>query len=200
MHYYGLARDLLALVLNVSIPYTKVRWGVFAFLSLTYVLHIVAHMAWYLVAYCLYIYMLSAFLLFITPLYRQSTAESATSPDALPQTEAEHSDEFRPFMRKLPEFQFWHKLTKAQLIAWGVSLLPFTDLPVYWPILAAYFIGLTVYVLAAEAKKWRAEGYVPFDFLRPLIGAAAVRKTPFKRILQPAGVVQPEETPKTRMD
>lgn len=78
----------------------------------------------------------------------------ATSP--LP---SQRDDEFRPFVRRLPEWQFWcvHCLifsapqvhrskrlssTRATLVAIFCTLSEVFDVPVYWPILVIYFFVL----------------------------------------------------------
>jgi hypothetical protein len=51
-------------------------------------------------------------------------------------------EEFRPFIRRLPEFKFWLSATKATLLALASTTTRATDIPVYWPILLVYFFTL----------------------------------------------------------
>ena len=71
-------------------------------------------------------------------------------------------DEFRPFIRRLPEWQFWLSTTRATAVALVCSvrsrhvgpsnvsraharqmqLFSAFDVPVYWPILVVYFFIL----------------------------------------------------------
>jgi len=51
-------------------------------------------------------------------------------------------EEFRPFIRRLPEFKFWLSATKATLLALLATTTRATDIPVYWPILLVYFFTL----------------------------------------------------------
>ena len=52
------------------------------------------------------------------------------------------NDEFRPFIRHLPEFKFWYSVTTATLIAFGCTFFEILDIPVFWQILVIYFIVL----------------------------------------------------------
>jgi len=54
------------------------------------------------------------------------------------------NEEFRPFMRRLPEFKFWLSTMKSTLIAFFCTFFEFFDIPVFWPIL-----GITL-VLPSE--------------------------------------------------
>merc|ERR1712142_496441 len=42
-----------------------------------------------------------------------------------------NQEEFRPFIRRLPEFKFWYSMTKAVLICLLLSLFEFTNIPVF---------------------------------------------------------------------
>lgn len=53
-------------------------------------------------------------------------------------------EEFRPFIRRLPEFKFWHSATRAIGISLLCSFFTFFDVPVFWPVLVMYWIILFV--------------------------------------------------------
>lgn len=71
---------------------------------------------------------------------------------------SQRDDEFRPFVRRLPEWQFWCVLcllhcvpalnkcrlssTRATLVAFFCTFSEVFDVPVYWPILVVYFFTL----------------------------------------------------------
>lgn len=63
-------------------------------------------------------------------------------------------DEFRPFVRRLPEFKFWYSTTKAIAIGFLCSWFEVFNLPVFWPVLVVYWLilfGLTsTYTLHCE--------------------------------------------------
>ena len=55
-------------------------------------------------------------------------------------------EEFRPFIRRLPEFKFWHGATRAIAISFLCSWFEIFNLPVFWPVLVVYWLilfGLT---------------------------------------------------------
>lgn len=89
------ARDFLA-------PLIAPRWAFTATLFVLYLLRLWLHGGFYIVTYALGIYMLNLTVIFLMP---QLEMEEEESEGLLP-TRAD--DEFRPFMRKLPEFRFWY--------------------------------------------------------------------------------------------
>ena len=72
--------------------------------------------------------------------------------------------EFRPFQRRLPEFQFWWLSMRAAAGSFVLSWWPAMDIPVYWPILVVYFIGLTIVTMRKQIAHMIKYRYVPFDF------------------------------------
>ncbi len=48
---------------------------------------------------------------------------------ALPVT---HHDDYRPFIRRLPEYSFWLGTCKASMVAFLMTFLSFLDIPVFW--------------------------------------------------------------------
>jgi hypothetical protein len=99
------------------------------------------------VAYSLGIYLLNLFLAFISPKFDPSLEadegmEDGVAGGALPTQE----EEFRPFVRRLPEFKFWYSTTKAVAIGFLCSWFEVFNLPVFWPVLVVYWLilfGLT---------------------------------------------------------
>ena len=62
-------------------------------------------LGWYIITYGLGIYVLNLLIGFLSP-----QADPETEGPTLPTSK---DDEFRPFIRRLPEFKFWYSLTKA---------------------------------------------------------------------------------------
>lgn len=62
------------------------------------------------------------------------------------------NDEFRPFIRRLPEFKFWYSATKATVIAFGCTFFELFNIPVFWPILVMYFITLFCITMKRQIK------------------------------------------------
>lgn len=97
----------------------------------------------YTVAYSLGIYLLNLFLAFISPKFDPSIEQDEGMEDGsaggLP---TKQDDEFRPFVRRLPEFKFWYSATKAIAIGFVCSWFAMFDLPVFWPVLVIYWLIL----------------------------------------------------------
>lgn len=101
-----------------------------------------------IVAYSLGIYLLNLFLAFLSPKFDPSLEQdegmedgSAGGGSSLPTKE---SQEFRPFVRRLPEFKFWYSATRAVFIAFLTTWFTIFDVPVFWPVLVMYWIILFV--------------------------------------------------------
>lgn len=98
-----------------------------------------------LVCYSLGIYLLNLFLAFLQPKFDPSLSQddgledgdSVRSP--LP---IKRDEEFRPFIRRLPEFKFWHSATRAISIAFACTWSELFNVPVFWPVLVVYWIIL----------------------------------------------------------
>lgn len=127
----------------------------------------------YIVTYVLGIFILNQFILFLQPKDRasliarradagtpSSPSVPATDPSALPSLDAE---EFRPFVRRLPEFQMWHSVTLATVASIVATFIPLFDVPVYWPVLVFYFILLFVATMRRQWLDMKRLKYVPWD-------------------------------------
>ncbi|KAF2295348.1 hypothetical protein GH714_032630 [Hevea brasiliensis] len=73
------------------------------------------------------------------------------------------SDEFRPFVRRLPEFKFWYSITKAFCIAFLLTFFDVFDVPVFWPILLFYWLFLFVLTMRRQIMHMVKYRYVPFS-------------------------------------
>lgn len=129
--------------LDKSTPFTPYRWAGTVVLLLLFFLRIVFAQGWYIVAYCLGIYLLNLFLAFLQPKFDPSLSQDEGLEDgegsALP---TKQDDEFRPFIRRLPEFKFWHAATRAIAISFFCSWFEIFNLPVFWPVLVMYWLIL----------------------------------------------------------
>jgi len=108
------------------------------------------------VAYSLGIYLLNLFLAFLSPKFDPSLdaadadadMEEGSSSKSAPNTSGilptKNDQEFRPFVRRLPEFKFWYSATKAVAIAFTASWFAVFDVPVFWPVLVVYWLLLFV--------------------------------------------------------
>ncbi|KAJ2610074.1 hypothetical protein H4S08_003774 [Coemansia sp. RSA 1365] len=154
-------------LLDRSTPHTGFRWGVTGFSLLLFMLRIVLVQGWYIICYALGIYLLNLFLAFLTPKIDPEMAEeleeaeaaNESGPGLLP---VKNDDEFRPFIRRLPEFKFWLNSTKAVLLSFVCSFFAFLDIPVYWPILLFYWIFLFIITMRRQIEHMIKFRYVPF--------------------------------------
>ncbi|ONK66316.1 uncharacterized protein A4U43_C06F6430 [Asparagus officinalis] len=73
------------------------------------------------------------------------------------------SDEFKPFIRRLPEFKFWYSITKAFCVAFLMTFFSIFDVPVFWPILLFYWIVLFVLTMKRQILHMIKYKYVPFS-------------------------------------
>lgn len=51
-------------------------------------------------------------------------------------------EEFRPFIRRLPEFKFWYSATRALTIGFFCTWFDIFNIPVFWPVLVVYWLIL----------------------------------------------------------
>ncbi len=98
------------------------------------------------VAYALGIYLLNLFLAFLQPKFDPSNEalDSEMEDGSAGTLPTKHDEEFRPFIRRLPEFKFWHSATRAVAIAFLCSWFEIFNVPVFWPVLVMYWMILFV--------------------------------------------------------
>ncbi|CCK71905.1 protein retrieval receptor KNAG_0I01140 [Huiozyma naganishii CBS 8797] len=145
-------------------PQTRGRWLGFFVLQALFLTRVIAWGGWYAICYTLYIFQLNQFLAFLTPKFdmslqqdeRNNELEAGGAPD-------EQSEEFRPFIRRLPEFKFWYNVTRATLLALVMSVTVWTDIPVYWPILLVYFVALFMLTMRRQIQHMMKYKYIPLD-------------------------------------
>jgi len=144
-------------LLDDATPHTIPRWASSGVLLLVYILRVWFLGGWYIVSYALGIYMLNLLIGFLSPkIDPEVDAEGASLP-------VRSDDEFRPFIRRLPEFKFWYSLTRALLIAILCTFFSFLNIPVFWPILLIYFIALFVVTMKNQIKHMIRHRYIPFN-------------------------------------
>jgi hypothetical protein len=122
-------------------PHVVARWCVSGGLLALYGVRVYVLEGFYIVSYGLAIYLLNLLLGFISPKIDPEFASlgidddddsvaaplgttSASAPSA-----AGKSDEFKPFIRRLPEFKFWLAVVRASALAIVLTLFPFLDIP-----------------------------------------------------------------------
>jgi Rer1 family len=93
-------------LLDRATPFVRERWLGFGCLVLLYLLRVWLLEGFYIVTYALGIYSLGQLVAFLSPMVDPEIQEliDGSSP-SLP---TRSTDEFRPFVRRLPEFKFWY--------------------------------------------------------------------------------------------
>ncbi|WFD34145.1 hypothetical protein MCUN1_000981 [Malassezia cuniculi] len=175
-------------LIDSTAPFTLQRWGATAVLLCLFMLRVVLAQGWYIVCYALFIYLLNLFLAFLSPkfdpefddLAAQDVEDGApglpTSAGPAPSRSGLMSgvfapppvpdEEFRPFIRRLPEFKFWLSASQAIVLSIFATFFSAFDVPVYWPILLVYFIILFVITMRRQIQHMIHYKYIPFDFGR----------------------------------
>lgn len=150
--------------LDKSTPYTPYRWIGTGTLLLLFFLRIIFAQGWYIVAYCLGIYLLNLFLAFLQPKFDPSLTQDEGLEDGESALPTKQDDEFRPFIRRLPEFKFWHAATRAITISFVCSWFEIFNLPVFWPVLVMYWLILFSLTMRRQIQHMIKYRYVPFSF------------------------------------
>ncbi|KZV89973.1 retrieval of early ER protein Rer1 [Exidia glandulosa HHB12029] len=171
MAQYTLLKRRYQQLLDRSAPHTVNRWLATAGLIAVFILRIVFAQGWYIDAHA--IYLLNLLLAFLQPKFDPSL-EADLMADEIEEGGAEErepqlpsnskDDEFRPFIRRLPEWQFWLSVTRATVVALVCSLFSAFDVPVYWPILVVYFFILFALTMRRQIQHMVKYKYVPWDF------------------------------------
>ncbi|KAK4766889.1 hypothetical protein SAY87_023968 [Trapa incisa] len=145
-------------VLDKSVPYVLYRWIAFMGLSAVYFLRVYLIQGFYIVTYALGIYMLNLLIGFLSPQVDPEMQDLLDGP-TLP---TRRSDEFRPFVRRIPEFKFWISSMYAFLISFTVTFFPIFDVPVFWPILLFYWMVLFTATMRRQITMMIKYKYLPF--------------------------------------
>merc|ERR1712226_505618 len=141
--------------LDRSTPHMVQRWLGTLLVAAIYAVRVYYLQGFYIVSYGLGIYILNLLIGFLSP-----QADPEMEGPALP---TKGSDEFKPFIRRLPEFKFWYSITKAFLIAFAMTFFSIFDVPVFWPILLFYWVVLFVLTMKRQILHMVKYKYVPFS-------------------------------------
>lgn len=141
-----------------TVPFTYTRWISLAVLVALYYLRVHILAGWYIVTYGLAIYLLNLFIGFLSP------PVDADGEGPLLPLNTNDPDEYRPFTRRVGEFQFWYKSTMATCLCFFMTFFSVFNIPVFWPILLVYFITLFGMTMKRQIKHMRKYGYVPWSY------------------------------------
>jgi hypothetical protein len=138
-------------------PLQTPRWGFTGTLVLLYIYRIIMIRTHAVVTYCAAVYLLHAFILFATPKDQnipdpfEATNEDEYNPSNI-------DNDFKPYVRRLPEYSFWIFTTQIVSAAFALTLFDFTDIQVFIPILVMYFVFIvcmTAYKLWVHSHKFK---------------------------------------------
>ncbi|XP_074295325.1 protein RER1A-like isoform X1 [Silene latifolia] len=146
--------------LDKSTPHILHRWIGLCFVAFIYAVRVYYVKGFYIISYGLGIYLLNLLIGFLSPQVDPEILELTDGP-TLP---TRGSDEFRPFVRRLPEFKFWYSITKAFCIAFVMTFFSVFDVPVFWPILLFYWFVLFTLTMRRQIQHMVKYKYVPFSF------------------------------------
>ncbi|ATY64191.1 heavy metal transporter, putative [Cordyceps militaris CM01] len=182
VHTTKLQRQYQAL-LDQSTPYVLNRWIATGVTLIFFFIRIFVAQGWYIgtratvgrlprdaanhdssiVAYALGIYLLNLFLAFLQPKFDPSNDDLETDmEDGVGTLPTKSDEEFRPFIRRLPEFKFWYWATRAVTISFFCTWFEIFNIPVFWPILVMYWMILFVLTMRKQIQHMIKYRYVPF--------------------------------------
>lgn len=164
LKYYLRLSQTYQSLLDKWTPHTKMRWVAAGALMLAFLLRIFLKQGWYIVTYALGIYHLNLFIAFLTP---KIDPALDLDDDQGPELPTKANEEFRPFIRRLPEFKFWYAITKSTVIGMICTFFDFFNVPVFWPILVMYFITLFCITMKRQIKHMIKYKYLPFTHNKP---------------------------------
>ncbi|XP_064598979.1 protein RER1-like [Liolophura sinensis] len=147
--------------LDKATPHSGPRWVTCCILLVLYFVRVYWAQGWYIVTYALGIYLLNLFIAFLTPQIDPALLED---PDDGPSLPTKANEEFKPFMRRLPEFKFWYSASKAIVIATICTFFEVFNVPVFWPILVMYFIILFTITMKRQIRHMIKYRYLPFSY------------------------------------
>ncbi|KAG6841371.1 hypothetical protein C0991_011711 [Blastosporella zonata] len=161
-------------ILDRWTPHVLQRWVSTGGLLALFFLRIVYAQGWYIVCYAHAIYLLNLLLAFLQPKFDPSLQDDLMADEIEEGGDAgettplpsQRDDEFRPFVRRLPEWQFWLSATRATLVAIVCTFSEVFDVPVYWPILVIYFFVLFALTMRRQIQHMIKYKYIPFDIGR----------------------------------
>lgn len=148
-------------ILDKITPFHVARWVANVVLLIYFMYRVVILQGFYIIAYVLGIFLLNQFILFLTPAVAD---EMDFDDEDEPHLPTKSDEEFRPFMRRLPEFKFWYTTFKSLVISLICTCFDVFDIPVFWPILVMYFITLFLVTMKRQIRHMIKHRYVPFSY------------------------------------
>ena len=149
----------LDLLKDKTIIYKYQRWLLVAILLLIYIIRMINTNGYYALTYCIGIHFLNSFIGFISPL--EDPEDNLNEENSfLPQ---KNNEEFKPFQRKVKEYQFWNVMFFTLLIGIFLTFFDSFDVPVFWPLLLVYFILIFLLTMKNQIRHMIKYNYLPWD-------------------------------------
>ena len=105
------------------------------------------------------IHFLNSFIGFISPL--DDPEENLSEENSfLP---IRNNEEFKPFYRKLKEYQFWNGYFWILIIGIILTFFESFDIPVFWPLLLVYFLFIFILTMRHQIAHMIKYHYLPWD-------------------------------------
>ena len=139
------------------IKYVKYRWLCVSFLAFLFLVRLIITQGYQALTYCLGLYWLNCFIGFISP---QIDPEEDREESYLPR---KANDDFKPFQRKVKEFQLWESFFYSLFIGVILTFCEGVDIPVYWPLLLVYFLIMFVTSMRHQIMHMIKYNYLPWD-------------------------------------
>lgn len=158
--YFNKYSNIYQYYLDQATPHLKYRWCSLIGLLVLFMIRVVISQGWFVVCYGLGIYLLNQFLAFLTPKFDMSLQQDEQNKEL---ESGNMAEEFRPFIRRLPEFKFWHRAIRATVLSLVLTCFSILDVPVFWPILLMYFIILFALTMRRQINHMVKYKYVPLD-------------------------------------
>ncbi|XP_044469359.1 protein RER1C-like [Mangifera indica] len=155
-------------LLDKAVPHILYRWLACLAVVFIYALRVYLVQGFYIITYGLGIYMLNLLMGFLSP-----QIDPEMSDGLGPTLPTRESDEFRPFVRRLPEFKFWYCITRSFCIGFVMTFFSVFDVPVFWPILLFYWVMLFTLTMRKQIMHMIKYKYVPFSFGKQQYGKRA---------------------------
>ncbi|CAL56905.1 Retrieval of early ER protein Rer1 [Ostreococcus tauri] len=160
-------------ILDRSVPFIAQRWSFYAFVAFVYAVRAYFLKGYYIVTYGLGIYNLNLLIGFLSPQRDPESLRSGNDGQDGPSLPTRNEQEFKPFVRRLPEFKFWWMSLKSIGTAFCMTFCPVFDVPVFWPILLMYFFMLFFMTMKQQVKHMIKHKYVPFTTGKPTFGGGS---------------------------
>ena len=138
----------------------QLRWGIFAFALIIYLLRVMIKNSHHIITYAVGIYLIQGFILFATPKMKNTEDPFETLTEEQIAEEQKNFD--GPFIRNLSEYDFWLFYMRVIIVSFILTFFNFLDIPVFVPLLILYFCIMVVATLAKLMQHQKIYKYNPW--------------------------------------